>query len=378
MRKMRTSKMLASEIPASEIPASEIPASGKAAAPQKKSRPLAYLAVIGLLLVVLYLLQRLLMPKYVDGVVEGAFVKEYYDEVKDHDVIFIGDCEVYENFSPKVLWEEYGINSYIRGSAEQYIFQSYYMLEDTLRYEIPEVVVFNIQSLQFSESRSEAYNRMSLEGLRWSGTKVRAIRASMTEEEHFIDYVFPILRYHSRWNELGAEDFKYMFSTPKVTFNGYYMRVDTRPVETLPAVKPLPDYSFGDRAWEYLDKMVALCKEKGVKLLFIKAPSLFPHWYDEWDEQVKLYAMSKGVPYLNFLELTDQIGLDYSTDTYDAGLHMNLSGAEKCARYLGQYLVDSYELKDRRGEEALAERWEEKAAAYNAEIERQKALYGIE
>ena len=76
----------------------------------------------------LALLQRLLMPKYVDGIVEGAFVKEYYQEEKDHDVLFIGDCEVYENFSPKVLWEKYGINSYIRGSAEQYIFQSYYLL----------------------------------------------------------------------------------------------------------------------------------------------------------------------------------------------------------------------------------------------------------
>ena len=116
----------------------------------------------------LALLQRLLMPKYVDGIVEGAFVKEYYQEEKDHDVLFIGDCEVYENFSPKVLWEKYGINSYIRGSAEQYIFQSYYLLEDALRYETPKVVVFNIQSLQFNEAQSEAYNRMSIEGMRWS------------------------------------------------------------------------------------------------------------------------------------------------------------------------------------------------------------------
>ena len=59
----------------------------------------------------LFLLQRLLVPKYVDGSVEGAFVAEYYREEKDFDVIFIGDCEVYENFSPAVLWREYGINS---------------------------------------------------------------------------------------------------------------------------------------------------------------------------------------------------------------------------------------------------------------------------
>ena len=72
----------------------------------------------------LLLLQRLLTPKYVDDVVEGAFIAEFYEEEMSHDLLFIGDCEVYENFSPAVLWQDYGINSYIRGSAEQYIWQS--------------------------------------------------------------------------------------------------------------------------------------------------------------------------------------------------------------------------------------------------------------
>lgn len=81
-------------------------------------------------IVTLFLLQRLLMPKYASDVVEGNLIAEYYEEEKNHDVIFIGDCEVYENFSPKVLWEDYGINSYIRGSAQQLIWQSYYLLED--------------------------------------------------------------------------------------------------------------------------------------------------------------------------------------------------------------------------------------------------------
>ena len=173
---------------------------------KKKKTAFRVLASALVVVVTLGLLQRLVVPKYVDGIVEGAFVAEYYKEVKDHDVIFVGDCEVYENFSPAVLWQEFGINSYIRGSAEQYIFQSYYLLEDAFRYEKPEVVVFNIQSLQFSEAQSEAYNRMSLEGMKWSSTKVKAIFASMKEGEHFLDYLFPILRYHTRWSQLESSD----------------------------------------------------------------------------------------------------------------------------------------------------------------------------
>lgn len=338
-----------------------------------------YKIILSALLVLgsLFLLQRLLVPKYVDDVVEGAFVAEYYQEVKDHDVIFVGDCEVYENFSPAVLWEEFGINSYIRGSAEQYIWQSYYLLEDTLRYETPQAVVFNIQSLQFSESQREAYNRMSLEGMEWSPVKVKAILASMKPEENFLDYVFPILRYHSRWSELTESDVTYMFQTRPVSHNGYYMRVDVRPAENVPAGKPLADYGFGENAWKYLDMMAELCAEKDIRLILIKAPSLYPYWYPQWEEQVEDYAAEKGLPYINFLELQEETGIDYTTDTYDGGLHMNLSGAEKLSRYIGRYLAGEIGLSDRRDEAELAGRWEEKLAAYEAEKRAQYEYYGI-
>lgn len=336
-------------------------------------------AVISVLVAVggLYLLQRLLVPKYVDDVVEGAFIAEYYQEEKGFDVIFVGDCEVYENFSPVALWEEYGINSYIRGSAEQYIWQSYYLLEDTLRYETPEVVVFNVQALQFDQSQREAYNRMTLEGMEWSPAKVKSILASMKQNENFLDYVFPILRYHSRWSELTAADVRYMFDTKKVSHNGYYMRVDVRPAENVPAGKPLNDYSFGENAWKYLEKMAALCQEKGIKLVLIKAPSLYPYWYEEWDTQVREFAAEQGLLYINFLELVDEIGIDYQTDTYDAGLHMNLSGAEKLSSYLGGVLVKEAGLSDRRNEDSLCTIWEEKIAAYEAEKQAQYQYYGI-
>ncbi len=323
----------------------------------------------------LFLLQRLLVPKYVADVVEGAFVAEYYEEEKDHDVVFIGDCEVYENFSPVVLWQEFGINSYIRGSAEQYIWQSYYLLEDTLRYETPGVVVFNIQSLQFNESQREAYNRMTLEGMEWSPVKVKAILASMGPKEKFLDYVFPILRYHSRWSELTSADVEYMFKTKPVSFNGYYMRVDVRPAENIPTGKPLPDYSFGENAWKYLDMMEALCREKGIQLILIKAPSLYPYWYPQWEEQVEQYAAEKGLPYINFLELQEETGIDYATDTYDGGLHMNLSGAEKLSCYIGRFLTEQAGLPDRRGEADLAAVWQEKTAAYEAEKQAQYEKY---
>ena len=69
----------------------------------KKALKLAVVAIITI--AILALLQNLLMPKYMTEILEGALISEYYlEENKDHDVIFIGDCEVYENFSV-TLWQ---------------------------------------------------------------------------------------------------------------------------------------------------------------------------------------------------------------------------------------------------------------------------------
>ena len=321
----------------------------------------------------LWFLQRLLMPKYMHGIVEGAMTAEFYQETMNHDVVFVGDCELYENISPITLWREYGINSYIRGSAQQLIWQSYYLMEDTLRYEKPQAFVFNVLSLKYDTPQKETYNRMTLDGMRWSRSKVDAVRASMLPEESFADYVFPILRYHSRWQELNADDVNYLFHRDKVTHSGYYMRVDVRPAENIPDPRPLGDYDFGENAWSYLDKMRVLCEENGVQLILVKAPSLMPHWYDEWEAQVEEYAARYSLPYYNFLEDPDSYGLDYMTDTYDAGLHLNLAGAEKLSVYFGRILSEDFLVPDRRSDAQIAAIWEEKAAAYDAERTAQEA-----
>lgn len=326
-----------------------------------------FVAIIIALLTIgsLYILQRLLTPKYMHGVVEGSLIEEYYKENTRHDVIFIGDCEVYENFSPITLWEKYGITSFIRGSAQQLIWQSYYLLEDTLKYEKPKVVVFNVLSMKYNEPQKEAYNRMTLDGMKMSLTKLKAIKASMLEDENLADYLFPLLRYHSRWSELTADDFKYLFKKDKISNNGYYMRVDSKPLQNIPKAQKLGNYQFGDNAYSYLDKITELCKKNNIKLILIKAPTMYPHWYDEWDAQIVAYAKEHDLEYINFIKLQDETGIDYNKDTYDGGLHLNLSGAEKLSDYFGKILKDKYGIEDRRNDEQLKKVWQEKIDFYN-------------
>ncbi len=330
-----------------------------------KKRILIILSAVLVFAMVLGLCQRLVMPKYTDNP-EGALIAEYYAEAGNHDVIFVGDCEVYESIVPAVLWEQYGISSYIRGSAQQLVWHSYYLLEETLRYEVPKAVVFNVLSLKYGTPQSEAYNRMTLDGMKWSKSKVGAIRASMTEGEHAIEYVFPLLRFHSRIGSLTGDDVRYMFRSPTVSDSGYLMQTGIVPQTDFSEGLEQLDYTIEDNAWLYLNKMRTLCEDNGIELILMKAPtnSWMYWWHDEWEQQVVDYADRYGLSYYNFIPESEAIGLDWSTDTYDGGLHLNVYGAEKLTRYFGEILQNEHGLSDRRAESDLCEAWTARIEIY--------------
>ena len=319
--------------------------------------------IIILIFVLIFLFfTRLLSPKYATSLVEGSMISQYYDESKDHAVVLIGDCEVYANFSPMVMYEEEGIKAYVRGSSQQLIWQSYSILEETLKYEKPKVVVFNVNSMRYgknSSAVSEAYNRLMIDNMKWSKTKVDLIKASMTEEESFISYVFPILRYHSRFDELTKEDFEYLFENKINTYNGFLVNKNIKPVTNLPTKRPLANYEFNSECYEYLQKITDLCKNNNIELILIKAPSVYPYWYDEYNTQIEQFALKNNLDFYNFLDNAEEIGIDYNKDTYDGGLHLNLTGATKLSKYFAKILKENYNLTDYTGDELYNKKLEE-------------------
>ena len=178
---------------------------------EKMKTTVSVIAVLVAFVLLLSFFTQLLQPKYMEDLVEGSMISQYYGEAGDHDVIFIGDCEVYSNFSPMEMYRQQGITAYVRGTSQQLIWQSYYILKETLKYETPKAVVYNVNAMRHPEPIKEEFNRLTIDEMRWSAEKVGIIRASMMEEETFASYVFPILRYHSRFQHLTREDIDYLF-----------------------------------------------------------------------------------------------------------------------------------------------------------------------
>jgi len=75
-------------------------------------------------------------------------------------------------------------------------------------------------------------------------------------------------------------------------------------------------------------------------------------------------VQSYGYEFLNLNDSYEEMGIDFSTDFYNA-YHVNVGGAEKYTSYLGKYISDNYDLPDHR-DDMLYSEWEEQATAYGA------------
>ena len=71
------------------------------------------------------------------------------------------------------------------------------------------------------------------------------------------------------------------------------------------------------------------------------------------------YALKNNIDYYNFVDKVNEIGIDFSQDTYDAGLHLNLTGATKMSKYFANILMQNYDLTDFRGDPLYEQKLQE-------------------
>lgn len=293
------------------------------------------------------------------------------------DVLFLGPSTSVTSCSPMVLWKEYGIASYNIAMGGQSIPLNYYNLKSALETQSPKVVVLDI-SYAFQQDVLAGQPERLHQWLAFSHPSLVKLEAilSLTQPNEWLDYMFQLQYFHDRWKELGGQDLTMAINTSGYGSGGGLSTAGLSDEIIILPEEDKAESCASDINLEYLDKIITLCKEEGIKLLLFKPPvrayGAVSHGdgfelQRQWNAFAD-YAQEQGVEYLNCMHYLDEIGVTFSSDFTD-WTHGNLRDVQKVTRFIGNYLSQQYKLPDHRGE-IVYEQWDNDCELYYQYIER--------
>lgn len=185
----------------------------------------------------------------------------------------------------------------------------------------------------FNESNSSESNyRKAFDNMKFGTTKLKAITDPVykNSESDILSYIFPIVRYHSRWEELTDEDFRKALKNEKFAYKGMDLITDIQPYNE--EYKYMSrDHSkevIGEKCLKYLNKIINLCKEQNIELLLIEIPSA-ESWSKDLSDKTEEFAKEHNLEFIDMNLNASEFGFDWKTDTSDRGDHLNVYGAER-------------------------------------------------
>lgn len=316
-------------------------------------------------------LGKVFTPKWKNGTLsemdgQDYTINGYYELPKNSiDVLFLGDSSIFKVVSPMEIYEQTGITSYNYSVSSARIYLLYYILEDAYKYQKPKVIMIDPLTLFYTEKEVEGERRKSFDYMKFGKTKYEMINDDFFEFDfkEKLSYYFPLFRYHSRWNEINMSNVKRTFGSYHSITKGYIMSTKINPRYTgfnymNPSNKKVV---MKDYTKKYLDMFVKFYKDNDIDLVFLGIPDTRA-WGYEQNEELKKLVNEYNVKYLDLNN--DSYGLDFTTDTEDKGIHLNLKGAIKVTNEVTKYLRNNYNFKDHRNDSEY-QKWNEDLIKYN-------------
>lgn len=161
-----------------------------------KKKLIGMVVFLTLAVSLLWKLNEVFSLKQEDGIVPMELF--YEQEPGSIDVMFYGSSHTYSDINPAVLWEEEGISSYDLAGSLQPLWNTYYYMKESLKYQTPKVMVVElVRAIESRDYIEEARTVTNTFGMKFSKDKMEAIRVSTPD--NLIPYVLGYPVYHSRY-----------------------------------------------------------------------------------------------------------------------------------------------------------------------------------
>ena len=307
---------------------------------------------------------------------EGSRYRSFY-KLKENtlDYVVIGVSHSFFAVNPMQIYADTGYTGYDLGSPFQPQSVSYYWLKEAVKTQDIKCVFVDVSSIIKDVQNNEQILK-NLILMKPSVNKLEAIRECSPKEETLYAALFPLYRFHERWEELdtedysGADDSEYYTkgATERFTIDNSSINNDLRAGELDCIVQNdsgdteiNTEYrDVSEEELEYFGKIIDFCDENGIVCIPIKCPTT--RWNPVWSEKVSEYLAERD---MTLLDLTDpeKVRIDWTKDTHDEGGHVNYFGSVKSSQYIAEYLKGLGILTDHRNQ-ASYEGWDQDLAKY--------------
>ena len=315
------------------------------------SRIVCVLLVIALALGGLWYVNGVLIMKRSDGILT---MQDFYAQPDGTvDVLLVGNSHSGINIDTATLWDSRGIAAYDLWGGVQPLWNSYHYIVEALKHQTPRLIVLEVMASTSDYEYSEEQNQIkNTAGMRLSRNKIEAVRISAPEDRQ-LELLLGFPLYHGRFDELTMEDFQHFpWSKGLENFKGSVLRYGTGSYEFESAEGVSDTAPVMDKELEYLNRIIALCREEGVPLMLLKTPSLEREQTQPILNTVAEIAADNDLAFVNMNLMDAELGItagDWSLDR-----HMNAGGARKLSVWLAEYVQREYGIPDRRGDAAYS------------------------
>ncbi len=266
----------------------------------------------------------------------------FYNEAEDmYDVMFFGSSHAYCSFNPLVIYEETHLTSRVLATQQQPLWATYGYIKEALKTQSPSLIVVEVLQSKITEDYlDDGVNYSYMDDIPFSRNKVEMAMASSDVLSDQISYLFPIFKYHTRWEEVKEEDFSFSRGDLQDDLFGYVALSPTFDEVVYTDISDVEDRNpITDKNQSYLLDIIHLCEAEGVDLLLMKSPSNLTVEEKMYFNDVAQIAEDHEVDFVDFNLYYEEIGLNIKTDFYDQR-HLNIEGAKKFSTYFAAYLEE--------------------------------------
>ena len=291
------------------------------------------------------------------------WVRGFYEEQEESlDAVCIGSSKMYAYWNPLEAWSQYGIAGFPYTTSSQHFMAAEYLIKEAVKTQPNAVFVVGVNSVGETDFGMVSCHYL-LDYMPFSLNKIQLTQrlAECGEHEFFesMELYVPLIRFHSRWNELTEEDFTYSVDGLKgANLKEDYLNKDTKIGD--PSNLSKEKGKIYKNLREGLDSLLNYCDEEKIQVLFVSVPCMEEEI--EIVNSMKDIIVDRGYPFLELNQEIDAMGLDLTQDYYNT-THTNIHGSIKVTQYLAEYLMKNYGFEDKRGNETYSS-WDEAVAKY--------------